>query len=263
MVSVGIAFATIKDAAAEPSVPPAYVLLLNAAATFAFVAALPTSFRSNRASPKDASAAAEWTARCPPSDACDRVESCTTECALIELFPLAGRRNHYWLTSHRDSSMMTAHPLPWGQTFFVRIERITHRATLAIGLARFPYNPDRLPGWNYDSIAVHSDDGHLFHNDNEDGIHFAKRPLRAGDEIKWRIDKYNNFVVTLNDDVGLQMTIPIASKSTAKTVASSSRTLQSKKCRPVFYPIVGVHGGTCSFMAMVTCSSTNRETLLN
>ncbi|KAJ2990940.1 Rsp5p-dependent ubiquitination, sorting of cargo proteins at the multivesicular body [Globomyces sp. JEL0801] len=43
-------------------------------------------------------------------------------------------------------------------------------STVAIGFAGCPYPPFRLPGWDIQSVAYHSDDGSVFMNDFNDGI---------------------------------------------------------------------------------------------
>ncbi|KAI5844372.1 hypothetical protein DFP73DRAFT_549027 [Morchella snyderi] len=55
-------------------------------------------------------------------------------------------------------------------------------ALVAVGFAAAPYPPFRLPGWNRGSLAVHSDDGRRYCNDDRGGRDFGA-PFRAGERI--------------------------------------------------------------------------------
>ncbi|KAI8896279.1 hypothetical protein BC833DRAFT_659484 [Globomyces pollinis-pini] len=62
------------------------------------------------------------------------------------------------------------------------ISKLNHDTTIAVGFAGCPYPPFRLPGWNAQSIAYHSDDGAVFINDPDYGQKCGPS-ARAGDTI--------------------------------------------------------------------------------
>jgi hypothetical protein len=64
-------------------------------------------------------------------------------------------------------SNIPLHPRPFdpsGTFFEIDVRALKPGAVLAIGFASTPYPPFRLPGWDPNSVAVHSDDGAKFMN---------------------------------------------------------------------------------------------------
>ena len=53
-------------------------------------------------------------------------------------------------------------------------------SSIALGFCAVPYPPFRMPGWERGSLAVHSDDGHRYINDNQGGKDFTA-PILPGD----------------------------------------------------------------------------------
>ena len=52
----------------------------------------------------------------------------------------------------------------------------------AVGFCAVPYPVFRMPGWERGSLAVHSDDGHRYVNDNEGGKDFTS-PIKPGETV--------------------------------------------------------------------------------
>ena len=52
----------------------------------------------------------------------------------------------------------------------------------AIGFCAVPYPTFRMPGWERASLAIHSDDGHRYVNDNEGGRDFTS-PIEPGETV--------------------------------------------------------------------------------
>jgi len=69
------------------------------------------------------------------------------------------------LLTNRDTSVQTSLPLPHFMQlayYEVKILKVSRYTTLAIGLACSPYPKFRLPGYEFESYAYHSDDGQLY-----------------------------------------------------------------------------------------------------
>lgn len=64
----------------------------------------------------------------------------------------------------------------------LRRQRDGSEGAAALGFCAVPYPPFRMPGWERGSLAVHSDDGHRYVNDNEGGKDFTD-PIRAGETV--------------------------------------------------------------------------------
>lgn len=73
----------------------------------------------------------------------------------------------------------------------LKLNPLSNRDSIAIGFATKPYPAWRMPGWEENSIAYHSDDGSLYHNNVNYGTNIGK-PLVQGDELKVLIERGSN-----------------------------------------------------------------------
>ncbi|KAL9633805.1 MAG: hypothetical protein Q9164_004478 [Protoblastenia rupestris] len=87
--------------------------------------------------------------------------------------------------AHADSPTRTGQP----KTIYFELEVTslgygskTDVCSIAIGYCALPYPTWRMPGWERASLAVHSDDGHRFVNDNLGGRPFTT-PFRVDDTV--------------------------------------------------------------------------------
>ena len=105
-------------------------------------------------------------------------KSSNKDCCLLSVLPL------YFETE--DSPLLTER----AKTIYFEVKLLSlgraaksgEGSSLALGFAAQPYPTWRMPGWNRGSLAVHSDDGRKYVNDDYGGKDFT-RPFREGETL--------------------------------------------------------------------------------
>lgn len=101
----------------------------------------------------------------------------------------------------------------------VTLEAKDPGTVVAIGFATRPYPPFRLPGWDWHSIGFHSDNGHVFFDDNHNGKHYAS-PFRQGEVIGCGFNGTNYFFTVNGRPCGNAVSTPLLDHEQYATIGA-------------------------------------------